>query len=310
MPRIAANADDYAAPRVGIFFPANNNTSADGNLTGQCVTLIKWFMAEMSDVPSPFAARGDARYVGKRLVAEGLADEVPYSQRKRGDIITNEYGTYGHIYVQLSGGRVFEENANAGGAARRVLKDGTVVYAARIGSENESFRRDVHVYRLRSYKEQGSDQMIIQDADNWYGRCNKTHWLTRNRELGRDVFKQFVGMEFLTFVEICSDDPEADLVQRYQQVGATAVNDKWDQQIYNLQDAVNALKSRPSAEELQAVKDQAASLTSQLESAKKAGEEAQKRATELEAEHIEAQKAGNAFTQWIGEQISKIFKKG
>jgi len=152
--------------------------------------------------------------------------------------------------------------------------------------------------------------MIIQDADNWYGRCNKTHWLTRNRELGRDVFKQFVGMEFLTFVEICSDNPEADLVQRYQQVGATAVNDKWDQQIYALQDAVNALKSRPSAEELQAVKDQAASLTSQLESAKKAGEAAQKRAEELEAEHIEAQKAGNAFTQWIGEQISKIFKKG
>jgi hypothetical protein len=157
MSQVAANADDYAATRTGIFFPANNQTPEDGNLTGQCVTLVKWFMAEMADVPNPFAARGDARYVGQNLVAQGLADEVPYSQRKRGDIICLEYGTYGHIYVQLSDNRVFEENANIGGVARKVLSDGTVVYASRVGSDGDAFRinGNPHAYRLKSYKEKG-----------------------------------------------------------------------------------------------------------------------------------------------------------
>lgn len=151
---VAANADDYAAPRQNIFFTAHNNTPADGNLTGQCVTLVKWFMAEMSAVPDPFAARGDARYVGQTLVRQGHAVEVPFADRRRGDIITNEYGTFGHIYVQLSGGRVFEENVNMPGVASKIV-DGARVYASRIGSETESFRRYVHIYRLKSYNESG-----------------------------------------------------------------------------------------------------------------------------------------------------------
>lgn len=156
MPQVANNADDYAATRTGIFFTANNQTPADGNLTGQCVTLVKWFMAEMSAVPNPFAARGDARYVGKRLVAEGLADEIPYDQRRRGDIVCLEYGIYGHIYIQLSGNRVFEENVNIGGVARKIV-DGDYVYASRIGSDTEAWRHDMHVYRLKSYNESGGN---------------------------------------------------------------------------------------------------------------------------------------------------------
>lgn len=153
---VANNADDYAIPRVGIFFPANDQTSEDGNLTGQCVTLIKWFLAEMTSVPYPFNARGDARYVGKRLVAQGHAVEVPFNERRRGDIITMEYGIYGHIYIQMSGGRVFEENVNIPGVAGRVLADGTKVFAARIGYDSEAWRHDVHAYRVNSYKEGGT----------------------------------------------------------------------------------------------------------------------------------------------------------
>lgn len=157
MAHLVNNADEYTVGRLNIFFTAHNQTSADGNLTGQCVTLVKWFMQDMSDVPSPFAARGDARYVGKNLVAQGHAVEVPYSDRKRGDIICYEYGEYGHIAVQLSGGRVFEENVNLGGVAAKTV-DGSVVYASRIGSENESWRssRNPHVYRLKTYSEGGN----------------------------------------------------------------------------------------------------------------------------------------------------------
>ena len=118
MPRLADNAEAYASTRIGIFFPAHNQTPADGNLTGQCVTLNKWFLAEMTDVPYPFNARGDARYVGQTLVAQGHATKVPYSERRRGDFAVFEYGQYGHIGVLLDQDRIFEQNVNVGGVAR------------------------------------------------------------------------------------------------------------------------------------------------------------------------------------------------
>lgn len=144
---VAANADLYAEPRQNIFF-----SGVVPSLDGQCVSLVKWFMQEMTGVPNPQAARGDARYVGKTLVAQGHAIEVPYGERRRGDIICYEYGAYGHIAVQLSGGRVFEQNVNLGGVQSKIV-DGARVYASRIGSENEAFRQKAHVYRIKTYKE-------------------------------------------------------------------------------------------------------------------------------------------------------------
>lgn len=306
MPQVNANADDYAAGRVGIFFPAHNQTPADGNLTGQCVTLNKWFLAEMTDVPNPFSARGDARYVGDTLVAQGHAVEVPFAQRQRGDFVVWKYGKYGHIGVLLSGDRVFEENVNIGGVAKRLV-DGAYVYAARIGSLGESWRPvQATVYRIKSYKEKGSGLMIIQQAENWYGRCNRTHWLIRGRALDRSVFNAFVGKEFLTFVEVCSDDPEADMVQNWQTVGKTAVNDNWAQQIKDLQAQVNSLGKRPTQAELDALNAKADDLTKQLNVAIAKGEAAEKLASELQAEHINAQNTGNAFLRWLGEQLNKF----
>ena len=144
---IALNADKWADAHIGWFFPG-----VIPSLDGQCVSLVKYFLQEMTNVPNPQAARGDARYVGKTLVAQGHAVEVPYSERKRGDIICYEYGEYGHISVQLSGGRVFEQNVNMPGTMRKLV-DGMWVYSARIGSESESWRHDAHVYRIKSYAE-------------------------------------------------------------------------------------------------------------------------------------------------------------
>lgn len=159
MAQVALNADLYAAPRQNIYFKG-----VVPSLDGQCVSLVKWFMQEMSGVPNPQAARGDARYVGKTLVAQGHAVEVPYSQRKRGDIICYEQGVYGHISVQLSGGRVFEQNVNMGGVSSKIVS-GDRVYASRIGSENESWRasRNPHIYRLKTYKEEGVMSSFSED---------------------------------------------------------------------------------------------------------------------------------------------------
>lgn len=157
MSQVANNADDYASARLNIFFPG-----VVPSLDGQCVSLVKWFLAEMTSVPNPQAARGDARYVGKTLVAQGHAIEVPYEQRQRGDVICLEYGVYGHIYVQLSGNRVFEENVNWPGVASKIV-DGARVYASRIGSDGEAWRHDFHAYRILSYNEKGNTMPIDKD---------------------------------------------------------------------------------------------------------------------------------------------------
>ena len=236
MPRIADNADVWAESRQGIYFPATSYpaSSADGDLTGQCVSLLKWFFAQMTDVPNPFAARGDARNVGKTLVAQGLAVEVPYAQRRRGDVITTEYGTYGHIYLQLSGGRVFEENANAGGAAKRVLSNGTVVYASRIGSETESFRRDVHVYRINSYSEKGDD--MIEDTQRHYDIINREWNNSTGRDLTRNEFRiSFVGRDKLEALVTIHGSIETVKWQSLARLGKQAQDDNWQKQIYDLQ---------------------------------------------------------------------------
>lgn len=148
----ANNADDYASSRINIFFPG-----IEPSLDGQCVSLAKWFMAEMTNVPNPQAARGDARYVGKTLVAQGHAVEVPYDQRKRGDLVCYETGQYGHIGVILSGNRTFEENVNWPGTSAKIV-DGSYVYASRIGSMAEPWRQamNMHIYRLNTYREGAS----------------------------------------------------------------------------------------------------------------------------------------------------------
>jgi len=163
---VSANADLYAAPRQNMFFkgviPA---------LDGQCVSLVKWFMQDMSDVPNPQAPRGDAKNVGNTLVNQGHAVEVPFSQRKRGDLICYEYGTYGHISVQLSNGRVFEENVNWPGVASKIV-DGQRVYASRIGNEGEAWRvgKNPHIYRLKTYKEDSTVKPTKKET--WKTRRN------------------------------------------------------------------------------------------------------------------------------------------
>lgn len=146
---VAANADDYANDRLNIFFPG-----LTPDLDGQCVSLVKWFMQEMSNVPDPQAARGDARYVGQTLVNQGHAVEINWADRKRGDIVCYEYGTYGHIGVILSGNRTFEENVNWSGVASKTV-DGATVYASRIGDMAEAWRtgKNPHIYRLNTYTE-------------------------------------------------------------------------------------------------------------------------------------------------------------
>jgi len=320
MPRIADNAEAYASTRLGIFFPAHNQTPADGNLTGQCVTLNKWFLAEMTDVPSPFAARGDARYVGQTLVNQGHAVKVPYNERRRGDFAVFEYGQWGHIGVLLDQDRIFEQNVNVGGVARRFV-DGAYVYASRIGRLSESWRPvQATIYRIKSYneKQQGVDDMI-PDQDNYYWRWGKKNaFFFRGRELSREEFSKYIaGRGGTTATEILGDNPEADQTAADIRLGQLARKDNWQGQIYGLIDQVNNLNKRPTAEQYAAIQKAAADLQTTTDNAVKesaqAKEDAKKLRDELaamEAEKQKDQETGNAFLRWLGDQLNKLLGRG
>lgn len=149
--------EEYAQSQVGNFLPADSGppaSSADGDLTGQCVTLNKWVYSIFTTIPNPFAGRGNARDLGINLVKQGLADAIPAGQQKPGDTVCYEYGQYGHTGTLLSGNRFFQQNANVSGAKRRVLADGTVVYSATIVPLYSSLGGVApKFYRLKSFKE-------------------------------------------------------------------------------------------------------------------------------------------------------------
>lgn len=301
MAQVNLNADAYAVARQGIFFPANNQTPQDGNLTGQCVTLVKWFMAEMSEVPSPFAARGDARYVGDTLVRQGHAREVPYSDRRRGDIAVYKYGTYGHINVVLSDDRCFEQNANVGGVARRWV-DGAWVYASRIGSLKESWRTpQPNIYRLNTYKEGVPNMPTLIDEEGVrilaVGVLNRPEPLTTTPDL-----KGHIGGDALAKIKEFWYSPEGVAANKWQQA-APAVIANQAAAIDNLNKAVAALSERPTKEALAKVQQAADEATAARDALQKAYDG-------LESQVKEDEKTGNAFLRWLGDQLNKILGKG
>ena len=165
---LAANAQDWASQRIGIFFPAGESDNSQGYLTGQCVSLIKWFLAEMCEkVPEPFRARGHAKDFGNALVAEGLADQV--GDLKRGDIIVWPYdgGGYGHIGIYMGDGTVFEENVAASGQRTANFGAG-IVYAADVDPINAGWRvGGYNIYRVRTYVENIVAQRDRSDEINF-----------------------------------------------------------------------------------------------------------------------------------------------
>jgi len=80
------------------------------------------------------------------------------------------------------------------------------------------------------------DEMITDDDDHfaWY---NSLMMAARNRNMDREEFKKyFVGQKDYDMVKSVLTGPEAENTKRLQEVGSMAVRDKWDTQIYDLQD--------------------------------------------------------------------------
>lgn len=298
---VAANADDYTNGRLNIFFPGVNPT-----LDGQCVSLVKWFMQEMSSVPNPQAARGNAKDVGRTLVAQGHAYEVPWAERRRGDIICMEYGTYGHIYVQLSGGRVFESNVNWTGVNSKII-DGDRVYASRIGHESEAWRanKNSHVYRLRTYSEGNGNAVMDSESAKELWRA------ILHREPENDqVWRGWVGKSYAEAARAFRSSPEW-LGQNH----AIVFFSQREQQLHDAQNALATANAQlkaaldNDAQDKKAIADALKKAQDAETNLAKVMEEFAKVKTDLDKEVSDkeyAVKTGNAFLRWLGEQLNKI----
>lgn len=265
---------------------------SNAELNGQCVAMIKGLM-EFLGVPNPYAARGHAKDAGDNYIAQGIG--TPGRGWLTICVNRNMGGGYGHIWADLLDEANYEQN---GGIALRVTKNTRPINQAQQFINFDKWITD----------QGGGGAMIIQNAENWYGRCNDTHWRIRGRELARGTFKAFVGKDFLHFVEACSDDPEAQRVQEWQNVGRIAVTDRWQQQIYDLQAQVAALGKRPTQAQLAEADKKAAELAVAMEKARKEAEAVAQKLAAMEKQHIAAKEEADNFLTALINAIRNLFK--
>lgn len=211
----------------------NKYVDWDGVYGAQCFDLVnKW-----------------STYLGYRpftgLYAYGIIDQTqgnytkilnsPTAVPQAGDIIVwnSRYGGgYGHTAIATGIGDTnsfesFDQNYPTGSPAHLVRHsyDGVIGW-------------------LRPNKLiTGGDEMIVND-DNNYARFNKLHMQVRGRPVDRATFNAFVGQSWLHAIEVFSDDPEANQHEQNANIGALAVKDNWQQQIYTLQDQNKTLQAQ------------------------------------------------------------------
>lgn len=207
-------------------------------LRGQCVQEVCYYVDQVWGLPVIWADAADWFEGG---VYSQYYDRIPYDGSNRppvGAVVVMSKdlpgsGGAGHIMVNLSapaGASTFISlDQNWGGkTVHRVTHNfnyvlGWIVPKGGMGGGTET---------------QGAED-VIHDLDNEFWRMSDLFLRIRGRAMSREEFRKYlVGQTWLRAVEILSDDPEATAAEHAQEVGQVAVRDKWDQQIYGLQDAL------------------------------------------------------------------------
>jgi len=203
-------------------FAVNNMGQSLGNpgtgtYRGQCVSYVRQYMEQVDGVKTSIWGHAVSYYDSESVGA--FYDKVPAGQEQNGDILCwgNDAGSWtgpeGHMAIRYAPGKIL--NSNFGGSL--------------VASVNNFFSQGYQgALRLKEKK------MIIQNAPNWFGRCNRTMNQIRGRDLGQEEFTKYaVGAEFLNWVEAVSDNAEADTATGWQNLGRLAAKDNWQQQIYD-----------------------------------------------------------------------------
>jgi len=281
MARTKQEVRDFLNSQVGLKVNAKC-----GIYNGQCVSLIKALL-EFLGAPDPYAGRGHAKDVGDTLLRQGLAQNGGgwLNVAVNRDMGLIDGVRYGHIWLDLSGEANFEQN---GARALCTTKNTRPLSQAQ------------QIVNLDKYIK-GDDMQVGKEVG--YDALNRLHHqIVGNWDMSKAYWDSIQGKNVSQLLLEWSNHSNSNTALKQQEVGENAVRDRWDQQIYALQDQLKAMGSRPTAEELKAARDLADSLAAKLEAAVKERDE-------LKAEDAAADEAGNAFTRWIGEQISKLLGK-
>lgn len=218
---------------------AGKRVNSAGGILGECVALVQKYANEVLGVsgapvfPVPVAKD----MVNSRPDAFTWIPNTPTGVPPYGAIVVfngRMGGGAGHTGVAIEGSdtnqvRVIQQNDPLGsGASIKVYNYNNVMGWLVPKSQTPP---------------QGGNEMIVND-DNNYARFNKLHMQVRGRPVDRATFNAFVGKSWLTAIEVFSDDPEANQHEQNATIGAIAVKDNWQQQIYTLQDQNKELQGQ------------------------------------------------------------------
>ena len=136
----------------------------------------------------------------------------------------------GHTALSLGDGRVISSSLpgyNDRGYIHNSIQDLINFYAPSNGG-CKYIGWSTHVGRLKIVEE---DDMIIEDNKYWRARCDRSFQMIRNVEMNDEQFKQWVGKEFLYFIEALQDDKSAEIALNWQRTGKIAVENSWESKL-------------------------------------------------------------------------------
>lgn len=261
-----------------------------GIYNGQCVSLIKALL-EFLGAPNPYAARGNARDCGDTLVRQGIAANRGgwlnvCVNRDMGRIFENGvWNNYGHIWLDLSG----EMNVEQNGA--RALR--TTINTRPISQAQQIVNLDQYI------REENMPTLIDEEGVRILavGVLNRPEPLTTTPDL-----RSHIGGDALAKLKEFWYSPEGRAANKWQQAAPKLIADQ-AAAIDTLQKALAEMGERPTKEQLAAVQKAADEATAARDAIDKAY-------SALKTQVEEDEKVGNAFTRWIGTQISKLLGKG
>lgn len=264
------------------------------DLNGQCVTLTKALM-EFLGVPNPYAARGNAIDAGDTYIRQGLGTS---GKGWLTIVVNRDMGYiggvhYGHIWIDLQGEANYESN---GARALYTTKNTRPITQGQqfinfdqwVAGGNEIMNDEdaKELYRAILHREPENDSV-------WRG------WVGRPYREAARVFRASTEWLGQNHAIVFFNDREKQLAAA--QSALSTANKQ-------LQDALANDATDKAA--IEAAQKQAADALKNLELVTKDFNDVKKKLDDAEAEKANAEKTGNAFLRWLGEQLNKILGKG
>lgn len=306
----------------------NTHIDEDGYYGAQCWDVVARYAREKYGCPSFPTVTGGAAglFTNTAGIISQYFDRVANNPNDANQIPPNGaiivWGTvwsppYGHTAIKLAGGvgqnmTVFEQNGNNPG-----------------GNAYQKSRNYTGVIGWLVPKEGAAEMKIANNIT--YAEMNRIHrQMVGNWDMTKGYWDSIQNYDFSAVIRQWATHPNSDTAMQQQLVGENAIRDRWDQQIYSLQDQlkaanaavatananlitlqnqVNDLGSRPTKEQLAALQKQIDDANKQAIEAQANYEKAKADYDKIKAEQTKNEETVKSVTQIIGEFIKKYFTK-